>query len=386
MPPACRNDGAPGDPHSGNDLLNLTSIPHRRWRGWLLASVVWVAMALLFATQNYATLRGQGQYIPWSTLFYRELPVWIVWGLISPAIDALTRRFPLGGSEGYSNLLIHIPAGITFAFIHILIIVAIALLTRTDLQRGRSFMEIVGTTFTGSFVITIAIYAFIVTAYHAIDYYRAYQGRELAASQLEASLARARLDLLRMQIHPHFLFNTLHGISALMAKDVPAARKMMTRLSDLLRLSLEGEGKQEIEMAGELLLLEKYVEIQRMRFADRLTVELDVDARALGVQVPRLLLQPLVENAIGHGIERHAGPGRITISARCEGKSLRIVVRDNGPGLRGESPRERVGLGNTRERLARLYGAEQSFTIEDDPGGGAAVTVMIPLQREEESI
>jgi sensor histidine kinase YesM len=343
-------------------------------------------MALLFATQNYATLRGQGQYVSWATLFYREVPVWIVWGLLAPAIRALTRRFPIGGSEGYSNLLIHVPAGATFAFIHILIVVAIAMLTRTDVERGRSFMQIVGTTFTGSFVITIAIYAFIVTAYHAIDYYRAYQGRELAASQLEASLARARLDLLRMQIHPHVLFNTLHGISALMAKDVPAARRMIARLSDLLRLSLDGDASQEIELSEELGLLEKYVEIQRMRFADRLSVEMEIDDRALAVMVPRLLLQPLVENAIRHGIERHAGPGRIAISARCEGERLRIVVRDNGPGLRGEPPRERVGLGNTRERLGRLYGAEQSFTIEDDPGGGATVTVTIPLHREEKSI
>lgn len=359
--------------------LIRTPLPRNgRWKRWGLAAAGWSALALLFATQNYVTIRTQGEYVTWLTLLHREIPVWAAWGMLSPLVFALARRFPIGGREGYTNLWIHIPAGIVTAFVQIAVVLALAYLIGVEPRTGSSMFTMVKSTFSSAFAITICIYAFIVMTYHAVDYYRAYRGRELAASQLEASLAQARLDLLRMQIHPHFLFNTLHGISALMAKDVPAARRMIARLSDLLRLSLEHDGAQETTLGGELELLGKYVEIQLMRFADRLTVELAIDDDTRGMPVPKLLLQPIVENAIRHGIARHAGPGRIEVSARREGERLRLEVRDNGPGLGGEPLREGVGLGNTRERLARLYGREQSFTIENAPEGGAVVTIIIP--------
>jgi len=338
---------------------------------------------LLFATQNYVTIRNQGQYVSWWTLLYREIPVWVIWGAFAPMISRLARRYPIGGDDGYSNLLIHIPAGVTFSFAHIFLVVAVASILREEIGT-RPFWETVSTTFTNSFAITIAVYAFLLTAYHALDFYRAYRSRELAASQLEAGLARARLDVLRMQIHPHFLFNTLHGISGLMAKDVPAARRMIARLSDLLRLSLESDGAQEIALDGELELLDKYIEIQRMRFGDRLRVDIRVEPALRRAPVPRLILQPLVENAIRHGIERHAGMGSVEIEGGSDGESIYIVVRDNGPGIGGAPLREGIGLANTRERLAQLYGARQSFTIENGADSGAVVTIMLPLRRGDE--
>ncbi len=383
-PPHLRG-GGPGSSGARRYTIVTQRTDNRRgrWRGGLLTAGIWLSLALLFATQNCVTIRSQGQYVSWWTLLYREIPVWVIWGAFAPLIARLVRRYPLGGDDGYSNLLIHIPAGATFSFINIFLVVSVASILREDIGT-RPFWETVNATFKNYFAITIAVYAFLLTAYHALDYYRAYRSRELAASQLEASLARARLDVLRMQIHPHFLFNTLHGISGLMAKDVPAARRMIARLSDLLRLSLENDGAQEISLDGELELLDKYVEIQQMRFGDRLRVDIRVEPALRRVRVPRLILQPLVENAIRHGIARHAGMGIVEIEGRSEGESIYIVVRDNGPGLGGAPLREGIGLANTRERLAQLYGTGQSFTIENGADGGAVVTIMLPLRRGEE--
>jgi LytS/YehU family sensor histidine kinase len=201
------------------------------------------------------------------------------------------------------------------------------------------------------------------------------------AAQLEAQLAEARLDALRMQLHPHFLFNTLHAISALMARDVPAARRMMTRLSDLLRFSLEQEVTDEVPLAEELDFLDRYVEIQRARFPDRLHVEMDVEPDAQAALVPRFMLQPLVENAIRHGIDRRPGGGRVVVRARVNDHRLKIEVEDNGPGFpSGADYREGVGLRSTRARLEHLYGGGGELDLAAAPGGGALVRVVIPVR------
>jgi LytS/YehU family sensor histidine kinase len=245
------------------------------------------------------------------------------------------------------------------------------------------FGRLVQETFRDSLAMSMAIYGVVVTVYHAIEYYRAYRDREVAAAQLETQLAHAQLDVLRMQLHPHFLFNTLHGISSLMAKDVHGARRMITRLSDLLRLSLENDGVQEVTLGEELEFLNHYIELQRMRFQDRLTVTIEIDADARLVMVPKLLLQPLVENAIRHGISRHARPGFIEITGRVEAGSLRLTIADNGPGIvrrDGEPLREGVGIGNTRARLRQLYGDAQSLTLVNGEREGLTVGIALPAR------
>ena len=220
---------------------------------------------------------------------------------------------------------------------------------------------------------------------HALDYYRKYRERERRALQLETRLAQAQLDALRMQLQPHFLFNTLNSISVLMAEDVKAARRMLTRLSDLLRKSLENEGAHEVSLRDELEFLESYLEIEQTRFQDRLTIRMNVDPAALDARVPNLILQPLVENAIRHGIAPRAAAGTIEIRAGRQNGMIELQVSDNGAGLGGasvESLMKGIGLSNTQARLEQLYGARASFELRERDEGGLTVTIAIPFRSQ----
>ena len=197
---------------------------------------------------------------------------------------------------------------------------------------------------------------------------------------LEKRLVEARLQALQMQLIPHFLFNTLHAISALMHQDVEAADRMITRLSELLRHALESTDQQEAPLREEIDFLKRYLEIEETRFGDRLKIELNIPPDTEDLLVPNLALQPLVENAIQHGIEPHARPGRVTISARRDGANLLLEVRDTGNGAPAGSWREGVGLTNTRSRLRQLYGDRQTFELGSAPGGGFLASIRLPCR------
>jgi sensor histidine kinase YesM len=183
-----------------------------------------------------------------------------------------------------------------------------------------------------------------------------------------------------MQLNPHFLFNTLHAVSTLMGRDVPTARTVLADLSDLLRLSLDHTGENEVPLEDELALLQHYLRIERTRFRDRLCVEEEIAPETRGALVPSLLLQPLVENAIKHGVAPRSEGGHIAVSARREGGDLVIAVADDGPGLAAGDPTSKgVGVRNTRERLAKLYGPDHAFTLENRPGGGLVAEVRLPF-------
>jgi two-component system LytT family sensor kinase len=227
----------------------------------------------------------------------------------------------------------------------------------------------------------LLLYTVTVVLYYALEYYRAYHSRELRSSQLETMVVRAQLDALRNQLQPHFLFNTLHAISALMARDVQAARRMMARFSDVLRLALDEPEQHEVALTQELRFLDQYLDLQRMRFGDRLDVELDIAPSTLDCHVPRLILQPLVENALTHGIGSRAGAAHLRVAAESIDGTLRLHVEDDGPGLssgRGELLSEGVGLRNTRARLMHLYGDSASLELTDVESGGLCVTITIP--------
>jgi sensor histidine kinase YesM len=236
-----------------------------------------------------------------------------------------------------------------------------------------------------TFFFNLLIYWVIASVAHAFDYYSKYRDRELRAAELEKRLAQARLKALQMQLNPHFLFNTLHAVSSLMRKNIEDADRMITQLSDLLRHALESTDAQEIPLEQELDFLKQYLEIEQTRFGDRLTVQLDIAPNTLGALVPNLMLQPLVENAIQHGIQPRAKPGKITLHARHADGSLQLQVRDNGAGLRaGEPMREGVGLSNTRARLQQLYGRAHRFELFNAPDGGLVVDLAIPFHTATE--
>jgi LytS/YehU family sensor histidine kinase len=220
---------------------------------------------------------------------------------------------------------------------------------------------------------------------HALHFHREAQERALTAAQLEARLAEAQLQALQRQLHPHFLFNTLHTISALIHRDAEAADEMLARLSDLLRLTLDRLGIQEVTLKEELEFLGKYLEIERTRFGERLVVDMQIEPETLDICVPNLVLQPLVENAMRHGIAPRLGGGRLQIVARLTGDRLWMMVRDNGAGLpkaKLDAFNHGVGLSNTRSRLEHLYPRNHRFEFHEPSDGGLAVTIEIPAAAE----
>jgi two-component system, LytTR family, sensor kinase len=224
----------------------------------------------------------------------------------------------------------------------------------------------------------IPIYWIIVSIVHAVAYHRKSEERERRAAELEATLAETRVHALRMQLHPHFLFNTLNAISTLVHRDPGAADEMIANLSELLRTTLDTT-EQEISLKRELQLLDRYLEIQQVRFGDRLRIERQIEPASLDAKVPTFVLQPLAENALRHGIEPQVGLGVIRIEASRNGNSLRLVVQDNGPGI-SSTPKHRpgVGLANTKARLQALYGAGARLLLSGAPEGGCTVEVELP--------
>jgi len=227
------------------------------------------------------------------------------------------------------------------------------------------------------FVNQLLVYFAVLTAGFAREFFRRDQHRARQAVQLQAQLAEARLDALRMQINPHFLFNTLHAISALVERDPSGVRKMIARLSELLRHTIDSHATDEVPLREELSFLRRYVEIMEIRFQGRLRVEQSIDPGTHEAMVPNLILQPIVENALEHGVNRASGEGQIDITARRDGDRLVLTVRDNGPGLDATNS-SGVGLANTRARLEQLYGERASLTLVAAEGGGVIAEIALP--------
>jgi LytS/YehU family sensor histidine kinase len=226
-------------------------------------------------------------------------------------------------------------------------------------------------------------YVPIVFLAYVVSYYSTLKDRERLTAQLEAQLARANLQALKSQLQPHFLFNTMHSISGLMFSDVRAADRMMARLSELLRMSLEEGTEQMTTLNRELEFVNGYLEIEKMRFGERLAIDLNISPETLDAQVPHLLLQPLVENAVQHGIAKLSSKGEITISSRQDGRSLWLTISDNGPGFDDADcsiPKAGLGIGTSRERLQTLYGDNQNLSFRVRPQAGTEVTIRIPFR------
>ena len=346
----------------------------RRWARWALIFAGWTFLGLFFASQTYLTYLYTEGKAPGGLIVKLSLAEWYVWAVLTPPIVWLARRFPLERGRLLRALAVHVPVSLVLA----------AVKFQLDVVVRQTLLGIPGLpNVMNKLHPNIVTYWVIVGLSLAYSYYRKYQERELRASQLEAQLAQAELQALRMQLHPHFLFNTLHAIATLVHRDPEAADRMIARLSDLLRLTLENLGVQEVPLKQELEFLERYLEIEKMRFAERLAVALDVAPEALDARVPYLLLQPLVENAIRHAVAPRAAGGRIELRAAVRDSALHLELRDDGPGLSG-SPAEGLGLANTRARLERLYGPAHHFALADAPGGGLLVRMKLPLRFEPE--
>ena len=293
------------------------------------------------------------------------------------------RRFPFEKGGWKISLPAHLTISFLIAFaqlaIDAFVLPKLGYLRRYQLA---SYWEIYKIFLLVNLHFSVAIYWAVLSIYQAVRYYRKYRERELATSKLEARLAQSRLQVLKMQLHPHFLFNTLNAISELIYKDRESAERMIGDLSDLLRMSFEKLEVQEISLKQELEFLRKYLEIEQMRFHDRLIVEMEISPETLDASVPNMILQPLVENAIKHGIAPRSVGGKIQISAIRNNGSLELSVSDNGIGVPFkdlENLSEGVGLSNTRRRLRHLYGDEHKFELANAAKSGLHVNLTIPF-------
>ncbi len=346
---------------------------------------IWTLVALFFTSQLYFSDIYTEHPISFSTALFMEVTFCYLWALVTPLVIWLARRFRIERQHWLRNGLIHLL--LSTALIAVITSIFYTFYT-IHLKGLRSFSTIyMFRMILWNLDRDMAIYWLIILMSHAFNYYNRYRKGELKASQLESLLAQSQLQALKMQLQPHFLFNTLHSIAALLNKDTEAARKMIALLGDFLRLTLENSGTQEVTLQEEIEFLKGYLEIERIRFQDRLTTHVEVEPQALNAQVPNLILQPIVENAIRHGIATRSTPGLIEIKAAERGGMLRIQVRDNGPGLTMDQDlmtksKEGLGLTNTRARLEQLYGSAQHFEMTNDPEGGLIVTLEIPSGTE----
>jgi len=354
----------------------------KRGRKWLLFFCLWTIIGVAFASQLYLSRAKLGDPVSWKFALGRSLADWYVFAVLAIPATWLARRFPVEKHRWRRPLLIHLACGAIFSVSWMILR---AWVEQWDSPGTRVFAAAFSHALVATFVFNVLVYCVIVSVSHTVEYYLKYQEREVQAAELEKSLTEAKLQALQMQLNPHFLFNTLHAISSLVHKDAEAADRMISRLSDLLRYTLESTTSHEVPLHQELQILDRYLEIEQTRFGSRLTVVKQIAPEALSVPVPNLVLQPIVENAIKHGIEPHARPGVINVSASRQDNTLVIEVRDNGKGLKEGPQREGVGISNTRARLQQLYPSAHQFELVNGAEGGLTVRLAIPWRSVREA-
>jgi two-component system LytT family sensor kinase len=343
---------------------------------WLVGFGAWTALALLATMQTAMSFSMRGQPIEWPRLLVWRAIDWYSCALFVPPFLWLVRRWPLERSTWLRRL----PMYIAVTLIATIAKYALLFSLQTHFigaARSQSF----GMVLAGNAISELMIFWAVVGVLHAVEFYRRYREREALTLELRAQLSQSQLDVLRAQLHPHFLFNVLNAATVLVHRDPDAADAMLTRLGELLRHALRSDPRHETPLREELELLDRYLDIMRTRFGDRLTIRRTVPADVESALVPTFVLQPLVENALEHGVDRVEGSGCVEIEAARDGESLVLAVRDDGPGERAD-PHAGLGIGltNTRARLAALYGDAAALALRPRPGGGTAVVLRLPFR------
>src|SRR4051794_16382837 len=357
--------------------------PPTRW-------VLGVATVLsLFSTLQVYRLEvvsaKPGMPIYTGKLLVLNFAYWFIPALLLPSVVWVARRFPLDAGKLLRNIAVHATGAMVFAFLRFAGMTGVRYLLWSGSMKSPSvsWWVYAQRNFLLDLDWCLMVYSAIVGVSHALAYYHESQQRKLKEAQLETRLIEARLKTLVAELHPHFLFNTLHAISTLVHRDPESADRMISRLSDLLRITFDRTGEPTVSLKDEIDFLQKYLDIEQTRFQDRLTVNVTIDPEALDGEVPRMILQPLVENAIKHGIAGRNGGSQIHVAAGRDGERLWMQVRDNGVGLQVrtlKALRTGVGLSNTRARLDCLYG--RLYRLEfTDKHGGLSVLIEIPFQR-----
>jgi two-component system, LytTR family, sensor kinase len=351
---------------------------------WIFAAATAFGTFSTAEAVAYHLFVAKSDSIPWAIVSSLNFSYWYIWAILTPPILWVARRYPFDRHAWGRFIAVHSVGVFAFTFAHSAASAYARVLSIEHLSDRAPvlFSTALRDRFVLNFDYEAMTYWFLVGISHALAYRRESDERSITAANLQARLAEANLETLQRQLHPHFLFNTLHTISALIHRNADAADAMLARLSDLLRLTLNRVRVRQLPLKEELDFIQKYLEIERARYGDRLRVVMDIDPAVLDAAVPSLVLQPLVENALRHGIGPKVGGGRLDIIARADGDRLCLIVRDDGYGVPEDeldALNEGVGVSNTRSRLLHLYGDQHRFEFRTPRAGGLEVTVAIPL-------
>ena len=368
--------------------LDALSRPAARWHipRWLLVVGFWAIIILAYSTRTEVRT-GTYVWVPitWGDALKAAIAQWAPWGLLSVGIYWVNRVLPVARDALFKRLLFHVPLSLVFTVAYTYLNYGIIVTLDSPVDANWLGGSVLETATRVTYRLGTFVYWAVVAMCVALDYQNESNERQLRNAQLERLLSEARLATLRTQLDPHFLFNTLNAISAYVESKPREARLMLEQLGDMLRMSLENADEQEIPLERELSFIDRYIQLQLVRFGDRLAVDVDVDPDVLGMAVPTFILQPLIENAIRHGVSKVTREGRIDVRAWRDGDTLRLAVEDNGPGLpRGWTMDRNAGIGltNTQARLRHLYGEpDHRLSVgAAGPGGGVKVEINLPCR------
>jgi two-component system, LytTR family, sensor kinase len=356
---------------------------HNRWLKLAVVFAGWVFLGFILSLEVYFNTRVHMREgaVDFLEVALPQFGRALMWAAMAPLILRMREKLPL--SRG------HWAGGVGFHLAMSFVVMAVYYLGRMVAymlfweEMSGEFWPTAWSNFYGRNIIDMAYYWAVLGFGYSLEIYRRFKNEELKAAQLEARLIETELKALREQMRPHFLFNTLNTIAVLVReKKNDDAVNLIARLSSLLRMSLDNTRVHEVTVRQEVDFLERYLEIQKARFSDRLMVGIEVEPAAMDVRIPNLLLQPLVENAILHGIAPKAGPGRVDVLGSVKEGRLHLEVRDDGPGLFNGAARakEGIGLSNTRERIAKIYGAQGHLSLRSEPGRGVTVQIVLPCR------
>ena len=352
--------------------MRIRSLVERYWKVACVVIGCWTFLGLLFTPQTYLSNLRAPTPLSWGQAFVATMILFYVWAVLTPLVLWLGARFPLERPRIFRNSLIQLALSLPVSLLHLFLLQSANGLL---LAWARSYQPPlpIAALLVGLGATNVMVYGGIVAVSQAINYFRKYQEREFR-------LAQAQLNALRMQLHPHFLFNTLNAIAELVHSDPKTADRSIVSLCELLRFALDSEKSQEVTLKKEIDFLEKYVEIQRTLMRDRLQVRMSIDPETLDARLPNMLLQPLVENAIKHGISPRPEGGNIEVYARRLDGKLYVEITDDGLGMPEYANGNGLGLVNTRERLRHLYGAAHAFNLSSFPGRGVTIRISLPFR------
>lgn len=347
-----------------------------------LAVVIWLFLLLTTISKSYFYVLRSGSETEIGFLILRAFLIWGIIALFSPLFIKLVRKFPFEGPS-YLNIGLNIFFSILFVPIHAMLYRIVIILTYGLSWNWGELVESIPFVIMGGLGIVGPLsYWLIIGAFYLKKYYDQYKERQLKNLEMQAELASIRLHVLKVQLHPHFLFNTLHNINYLIHESPDTAKRVLVLLKRFLQISINRVDQQEVALVDELEFTGTYLAIEKTRFSDRLTIETEIEDDTLGAKVPSFLLQPLVENAVKHGISKKMHPGILKITSNKKGGSLYLSVEDNGPGLNGKMNSNGIGLENIRQRLTQLYD-DSNFELQSSSLGGLKVQIEIPFSNKE---